>query len=225
MSCERYKKTLIETAASGSTSPTDAAGEHLSACTACREFLEREQALFAAIDRAAHRISNNEMPRSLLPSLQAALAQQNSGRSFAIPVWAYAFAAAAVALIILTVQNWRQPKTPAPDQIARAVTPGNGPSLIQQSNTAIYPALSERDHRFQSGGYKFSRRAPHAPEVLVQPDEEVQLIRFYEAMQAQAHRTVVVQESDAPVKPLAIARIEIAQLDIKNLFERGDVTR
>jgi hypothetical protein len=227
MSCERYKKAVIEAAASGDRSPNGAAGEHVNSCTDCREFFTREQALLAAIDTAAQRISNAETPPALLERVQTTLMHQPHARRHEFPIWTYAFAAASVILVIFVAQNWRQAKPPAPGLSVHAVTPKIKPSAAQPSDAAIHPAFSERGHGLQSAAGRLSRVESRHLEVLVQPGEEVQLIRFCEAMQARAHpaSAVVPQETDEPLRPLAIAPIEIAQLDTKNLQERGDASR
>jgi len=228
MSCERYKKALIEAGASGEVWPGDGVGEHLNACTDCRAFFAREQGLFAAIDISAHRVSNITIPPSLVSRLEATLPQQQKAKHGLLPVWTYALAAASLLIMIFVAHNWRQSDKVVSVEIAtQIITPYSNAPTLQQSNSVVPSAVGEWNHRFHSDTRKLSHGDSQNPEVLVQPGEEEQLIHFYEAMQAPQHGapTVVAQESDAPLRHLEIAPIEIARLEIENLPERGDVSR
>jgi hypothetical protein len=227
MSCNRYKKALIEAAALGDRWPTAAAGDHLASCDHCQKLLAREQALFAAIDTTVQGIANVEAPPTLLEGMQARLVHEYQARRPAIPAWGYAFAAASLMLIIFAANDWLQVSHRFRDQATPVAVPDKDPLAVQQSNRPTHPASSHPDSQFQTVAPTPSRPAPRNPEVLVQPGEEAQLVRFYEAMRAQpyAMSTVSAQENDVPVKPLAIAPIEIARLEPTNFAERRDVNR
>jgi hypothetical protein len=229
MSCKRYEKALTEAAAAATSdlSLSDSVREHLDSCPGCREFFAREQTLFAAVDSAAQRTSNAEIPPAVLVAIEAFVRAAPISRRRAVPLWAYAFAAAAFALTIFAAQNWRHGKHAAPDQIAHIATADTNLPALQWPGTTTHLVFSERAHQFQSAVRKHSRRSSDIPKALVQPDEEEQISRFYNAMQTRAYpaSAVTAAQIDEPLKPLAMPPIEIARLETKNPFENGDVSR
>ena len=230
MSCKRHKKAIIEAAASGDTRrdadrlPTSIR-EHLGSCAHCRQFLADEQALSTVIELNLRRISSAEIPASLLSRLRIRLAEEPPKRRL-IPAWSYALATASLLFIIVAGQYWHQSWKASSAEIAmHGGAPDSDPAALPQSNNAIPARPGVGTHRVQADVRRESRS--REPEVLVQAGEEAQLIRFYEAMQGRPHVVpgVAAQESDASLKTLAIAPIEIARLEMNNLPQRGDVSR
>jgi hypothetical protein len=140
MSCERYKKAVIEAAASGARAPNGAAGEHINSCTDCREFFAREQALFAAIDTAAQRISNNEMPASLLAGVQAALVRQPARIRRPTLVWA---PVAVTLLLVVSLTAWMvRHRSSAPSEIQPIAANNPSPAVTSEPRVRKTPPVS-----------------------------------------------------------------------------------
>jgi len=100
MLCEKYKDTLIETAANGGALP-NSLREHVETCAQCGATLAAQQALFTAVDFNMRRWANAEPPDSFLPGVRSRLTEERiSRRSWSL---AWAAIAASAALILGTV--------------------------------------------------------------------------------------------------------------------------
>ena len=101
MLCEKYKDTLIETAANGGGALPNSLREHVETCAQCGATLAAQQALFTAVDFNMRRWANAEPPDSFLPGVRSRLTEERiSRRSWSL---AWAAIAASAALILGTV--------------------------------------------------------------------------------------------------------------------------
>ncbi len=99
MLCDKYKKALVEAAASGAALP-NALREHVDACAHCGAMLAGERNLFAAVDAGLHQAVNAKVRSSFLPNVKANLATQTVPGRSPIPGWALVCATGALALAI-----------------------------------------------------------------------------------------------------------------------------
>src|SRR5215470_11945893 len=104
MSCQLYKKALIQAAASVSSPPADLR-EHFDACAPCRAAFDREQILVASIDAGLQRITNAEVPPSFLPHLRVRLAQYAAMEREPVPAWVLVAASAALVFGVVIARN------------------------------------------------------------------------------------------------------------------------
>ena len=230
MSCHRHKKALTD--AAGSRWPVDAdplspaLREHLQFCADCQEFLAREQTLFAAIDSAARRVTDINVSPPVISRMQARVARESNPAS--ITWWVYTFASAALILMAFVVQEWKRPRQTPSDEIATVIsTQKNNPTATLHNDSAVCSTCAAHNRPLHSETHTLPRRDSRNVEVLVQPEEEANLIRFYEVMQSMPYPASVVaaQQNNVPLKPMEIAPIEIARLQMANSLEGGDVSR
>ncbi len=231
MSCEKYQDALIDAAASG-TQPSGDLRAHLSVCAGCRDQVEQQRSLFAAVESTVRQTMNAPLPPALLQRFEARLAQQAS----AVPReprlrWMYAFAAVAAAVsIILFVSHLRLSK-PNP-QIAQRVPavqgtnpvlnpPERAPSIVQHKQEMYAPQTKQHSP-------KVSANAPKQPEVLVPPDERIAFEHFLsdvhdrEDLAALSKR--VPQQPELRVEPLEMPDIQTVSLTVQPIQESDAVS-
>ncbi|HXL22760.1 MAG TPA: hypothetical protein VOA78_09850 [Candidatus Dormibacteraeota bacterium] len=225
MPCEPYQDALVSAAAGAQV--TRALRSHLLACDACRTALAEEQALHASIDAGLRIITNPAVPPSLIPSVRVRL-QESALR----PRWTVAqlVPAAVVLLVVLFVArevHWlvwgtsdtrRSASVSLPAQPGQFEPPGRGAVAVSPQI-----ARSGAEHASRGATPLVSRgenRPETVSEILVPRDQEALLADYAERWRS--HRRVVLtaeQLSDAPLKPLEVAPIQIALLDVRPLVD------
>ncbi len=221
MLCDTYKEALIEAAASGAALPISLR-EHVGTCARCRATLAGERTLFAAVDAGLHNAANARVPSGFLTNVKANLATETVPTRNPIPVWALVCATGALALAAAvlslprgTRDEGRTEAISLPSMVP-AGAGGVGLSFVPEPKTR-YSARTSEAFRQQN----VSDPTSHEPEVLVQPEEEEFLKRFYAAVSNPARdaKTVVADEHEITAKPLVIEQIEVKDLKIENLDE------
>jgi hypothetical protein len=227
MPCENYKDAL-NSAAAGAPA-TRALRSHLVSCDACRTALTEEQALLASIDAGLHTVANTEVPPSLVPSVRVRLQESAPPRTpWVVPFLVPAAAALLVALFVAHGLRWFTRK-PSENNSTASATPPKQPTHSQSPSVVAQPP--QQSARAGTVGASrgpssapLSPRAAHAetfPEVLVPRDQEALLVDY--AQQWRSHRAIVLaaaQLSDAPLKPMEVAPIQIDLLDVKPLADQ-----
>lgn len=220
MLCDKYKKALITAAASGTALPS-ALGEHVKACAYCRDIVTAEQALLAAIDAGLRNTANARGPSSFLPHVRAKLAAERPREPILAPAVAFACAIAlAVVIVALPRRAHEEVGTRSVPTIRKMAPAGGGTAVrvVPESKTAqLRTALELRTQPNVSAAMR------HEPEVLVEPEQEELLTRFYASVQNPlAHaRTVVASDQEAAAKSLVIRELAVNELKIEDLGEPG----
>jgi hypothetical protein len=182
MSCENYGEALID-AAAATRALEGGLAEHLTGCAQCRARLQREHALFAAIDDALRRRVNESPREGFLPRIRARIrheAESNAGWS---PMWA----GAALALLLLAIAHpWtvlRQHLTEgslndAPLYVLqRSVRKSSeAPQLVHGSSEIS--GMREPSRRHSAEHFMARQSARHELEVLVPSDEAKAFAQF-----------------------------------------------
>jgi len=220
MLCEKYKEALVEAAASGAALP-NALREHVQACEYCAAMLTGERALFAAVDAGLHKAANAKVRPSLVPNVKANLATETVPSRNPIPGWALVCAAGAlaVAAAFLSVPRGSHDKArtegiSVPSGVP-AVAAGVGLRLSPEPTTR-YSARVVR----VPGQKNISVATSHEPEVLIQPEEEDSLKRWYAAVHnSQRYAKAAFTDDEVAPKLLVIEQIEVRDLKIENLDE------
>ncbi len=227
MSCEDYKDALIEAAATGA-GPQGELRAHLASCASCRRAFEQEQSLFTAIDSGLRTIVNDELPLSLLPRVRVALDEVATSRRDWTANWLALGAVAALVVVIFGAYSIRRrsslenPASTAVNTSTTKAIPPSPPSQIPNSkplaNRSSAPQVRTAFHK-NPGPQETLARSP-LPEVLIPRDQEV-LLAHYAQEWSRRKRAPFLAESadDAPLAPLQVAPIQIAQLDVKLLAE------
>src|SRR6267154_1631009 len=219
MLCDKYKEALIEAAASGAALPL-ALREHVQACGHCAAVLAGERNLFAAVDAGLHKAANAKVRPSFVPNVQATLATETVPTRNPIPAWGLVCATGALALAAAFLSLPRGAHDKANTE---AITvEGKVPAGAGEVGLSLAP---EHKTRFSARAYRAPKQlkvtgaASHEPEVLVQPEEEEFLKRFYTAARNPARdaRAAVTDEHEIMPKPQVIAQIEVKDLKIEDL--------
>jgi len=212
---------LIEAAASGAALP-GGLREHVEVCAICGARLAAERTLFAAIDGGLDKAANAKVRSSFLPNVKANLATETVPTRNPIPGWAlvYAAGALAVAAAFLSVPRGSHDK---------ARTEGiSVPSGVPAGAGGVGLRLSpERTTRYSArvvrvpGQKNISVAMSHEPEVLIQPEEEDSLKRWYAAVHNSQRyaKAVITDDQEVAPKLLVIEQIEVRDLKIENLDE------
>jgi len=231
MPCESYKDALVSAAAGAV--PTRAVRAHLASCAACRAAQAEEQSLLASIDAGLGRIANAsgvEVPASLIPSVRARIAQPAAAQTHRVmPALVAAACAALAVLVVAHPFRWSALKStgaggtvaasaPNPQRVSRPRENAVGPLRTQVARSGA-TASRGAAHRAHS---RSEARTETDFEVLVSGDQEVLLADY--ARRWRSHGAVVLaasQASDAPLKPMEVAPIQIDLLDVKPLADEG----
>jgi hypothetical protein len=227
MLCDNYKEALIEAAASGASLPS-ALREHVEACARCRTTVASEQSLFAAIDAGLLNAANARVPSGFLPNVKANLATETVPTRNPIPGWAFVCATGALALAAAFLNLPRgaheqsQTESIAVPSKAPAAAGGVGLNFLPEHKIPCCSRVSKAHAQPNE-----SSAASHKPVVLVQPEEEEFLKRFYSAALNSAldAKTVVADENEITAKPLVIEQIEVNDLKIENLNEESGLAQ
>jgi hypothetical protein len=226
MLCDKYKNALIE-AASGAALPI-ALREHVQACEHCAATLAGEQALFAAVDAGLQKAANARVRPSFVPNVQANLATETSPARNPIPGWALGCATAAVAVAVAFLSL--PPGTHDKAGRGAVTVPSKRPAGAGEVVSSVAP---EHKTHFSARADKapkqqnFSVAGSPEPEVLIQPEEEQLLKRFYTAVRKPAvdAKVFVTDNHEATPKLLVIEQIEVRDLRIESLDEESGFTQ
>jgi hypothetical protein len=222
MFCESWRETLSEAILRGEKLPREAES-HLDSCERCRLAFSEEQQLFASINGGLGIAANADVPASLVPRVRAAVAEQFSESSWHLPVWAFA-GAALLLLGGVAYQQMRAPHRVAFPHPVAVVTPARSaatsPSLDSNPNIVAVPSRLSPSRRTTLVPTVIGR---HKPEILVSGEEQTNLQLYLNRLRGRSvnQTTPLVITSDAQIKPLEIAQIELPQLSIAPL-ESGD---
>jgi len=226
MLCEKYKEALIEAAASGAALP-NALREHVQACEHCAAVLTGEQAIFAAVDAGLHKAANAKVRPSFVPNVQATLATETVPTRNPIPAWGLVCATGALALAVAFLSSPRGPHDKANTE---AITvQGKVPAVADEVGLSVAPehdsysakAIKAQKHQDIPGA------ASHELEVLVQPEEEEYLKRFYATVRNPGGDVIaiVADEHEIMPKPQVFAQIEVKDLRIEDLEDESGLTQ
>lgn len=196
---------------------------HLAECAACREELELQRALAAAIDRGvAAKVSGAPLP-GFAARVRARLAEgsQQHAATWRVRIPAFAWGLAALALLTWLVWSVQGPRRAGVPEIAKDVPAA--PALPKASAEQEGPlSLQPPEHRAGADrGGNQAQRSPHAPatpktetplpEVLLAGDEWGQVVKLYELSKrgsAGGLGPVDTTPLEEKVEPLLIARLE-----------------
>jgi hypothetical protein len=225
MLCDKYKEALIEAAASSAALPI-LLREHVDTCAHCGAMLTAEKALFVAIDAGLHRAANARVRSCFLPKVKANLAIETVPTRNPIPGWAFVCATGALdlAAALLSLPRGARDETRAEAITVPSEVPagGVGLSFAPERKTPCCARVSKGLTQ-----QNVSSTPSHEPGVLVQPEEEEFLRRFYAAALNPAldAKTVVADEHEITPKSLVIEQIEVKNLKIENLDEVSGLTQ
>ncbi len=236
MSCEKHQAALIDNAASSAELSGDLRA-HVNACAACRDQLEQQRSLFAAIDSSVRATMNVPPPPALLQRFEARLAQQASLAPASIAEWrsprlrwlsTAAVLATAAAVILLALPLRHAPK--AKSRTAAATTSQTKDASVGQppqiAAMILKPATPEEIRRDRKRRWA---AAHPQPEVLVSPDERIALEHFLVVMDgredlAAALATRVPQQQELRVAPLDMSDIQTAALTVPPIQDSAAVS-
>jgi len=216
-----------EAAASGAALP-NALREHMAACAQCAATLAGERALFAAVDAGLQKAANAKVRSSFLPNVKAKLATETVPTRNPIPAWGLVCATGALALAVAFLSVPRGAHDKASTE---AITvQGKVPAVAGGVGLSLAP---EHKTRFSARAYRISKQlevtgaASHEPEVLVQPEEEEYLRRFYATVRKPEGdvRAIVADEHEIMATPQVIAQIEVKDLRIEDLDDESGLTK
>jgi hypothetical protein len=218
MPCNQYKDALVEAATAGG-ALSAALRSHVDGCASCRTCLERERALFAAIDADLRRTANEPISDSLLLRVRSRLAEEAAPKR-SWQAWASAAAAAIIVTLVLTQgMSRREGKQAAKDGAgpekaadflaeSRPASPTSSAALAKQfpRSTPLANLRPRRQHTKPGD--------PTAvPEVLVAPEEERALVRYVASLER--YRGVLQLDAEKGPGPLEIVPIVIAELELE----------
>ena len=226
MLCDKYKEALIEAAASGAALP-HALHEHVQACGHCAAMLAGEQTLFAAVDAGLQKAANAKVRSSFLPNVKANLAAETVPTRNPIPAWGLVCATGVLALAVAFLNSPRgahDRACPAEITVPIKVPPGGDSAMLRvaaEHDSYSGKAVKAEEHQDVAGA------ASDEPEVLVQPEENEYLRRFYATVRNPGGdvRAIVADEHEIMPKPQVIAQIEVKDLRIEDLDDESRLTQ
>ncbi|HEY1924471.1 MAG TPA: hypothetical protein VGG58_04410 [Candidatus Acidoferrum sp.] len=221
---------MIDAAASGTESSGDLRA-HLSVCAGCRDRVEQQRSLFAAIESTLRQTMNAPLPPALLQRFEARLAQQvSAGPREPRLRWMHAFAAVAAAVSVILFVSYLRLSKPNP-QIAQRVpaVQGTNPGLNPlERATSIQHKQEMSAPQTKQHSPELSANAPKQPEVLVPPDDRIAFEHFLadvhdrEDLAALSKR--VPQQPELRVEPLDMPDIQTVSLTVQPIQESDAVS-
>ena len=216
MACGKYQDELRELAA-GSLAPSKKAEVrvHLAGCAACCQALEEEKRLFATVDAELRQEMNAEVPASLAARIRIAAAEQPKRLPRVGWPWAAAVGMAMAAIVIAVTVTRREVRPLSPNGVeparesARRVSPATPQAIERGSERAASPRPKHGDGKSRT----------REPEVLVLASEQAAFSQFAESLQGGGNgpRRLLEEGARTEAKPLQIAPVEVAELEIKPL--------
>lgn len=214
MPCEIYQQALTDAAAANA-APSREVNAHLESCVPCRAFFAAEQQLFAALEAGVEKMSNADMPPSLLPILRTRMNERKGQRSHWLPAAAMVAAALIVALFVSRENKRYLTGTEKQTNSVATAAPAS-PELSQKGTPKEFVALPRKALLRRSAS-----AVKRPPEVVVLIPEgqrrafdrlvaELQSGRVEPDVLAADKPEQASQEQGLP--PLAIAPIEIKPL-------------
>jgi hypothetical protein len=211
MFCESYRKALNEAAMSDGPLPADVQA-HLASCPSCRESLSEQKALLARIEAELEACVNTQLPVSLLPRVRREIAASSAGRTWRLPLLAYAASGLAIAAIAVSFAVRTRVPSAKPEPSARAVS---SPAFTQPSaskeegdSRQVFVATSQKKRRAQQVVLN------EELVVLVSAEEQIGLQRYAASLRSMpADRAANVKPAPRP----EIEHLEIASIDLKGL--------
>jgi len=228
MNCQKYRDTLMESAAGGWHGLSAELAVHLQSCEECRRTYEGERLLFSAIDDVLRAAANADVPPSLFPKVRTRIAEEGRPR----PAWVpYLIAASMMVTSIIAVFAWRgHSLRPATESGRLDKIAANNPPPEERTGQDFAPAgpsLVSREGPLQRGRRTAApvtgaKRNP--AEVLVPPDERLAWQQFVSAVPERREMAVVlVKPARAPgEETLSVKLIEIARLEVPPLAEQSE---
>jgi hypothetical protein len=228
MLCERYKKALTE-AVSGETGLPIEVQAHVDACPACRATLADERMLFSAIDLGLKNVANAAIPVGFVPAVHTRIAQES--KSLAQNSWRFAWIAGPIAatVIVTLLAAWHFSRRPA------AITPvvaTNGqlhevlsveaPKPVTAAPTIMPPITVPAKLKPNSVKRVALKDDGKLPEVLVQPDSEIALVKYVDALRQRQERfRVLISRNGAAIE---LAELKIDALEVTPLLKNEATT-
>ena len=221
MVCDKYKKGLTEAAASGA-ALSHALHEQVQACEHCAAMLAGERNLFAAVDAGLQKAANAKVRPSFVPNVKANLATETVPTGPRIPGWAFVCATGALALAVSFLglirgahDKSRTEAITVPSKVPAGAVEGGSIFVPERKSHSSAKAFKAREEQ------KSFVTTTHEPEVLIQPEEEESLKRFYATVSSAAGeaKVVIADAHEVTPKPLVIEQIEVTDLRIENLDE------
>jgi len=230
MLCDKYKKELIEAAASSAALPGPV-NEHLSLCVHCHGIFAAQQSLFALVDVGLHSRVNVTVPGNFDDRVRAASqirARQEDRNYSAVLACGSLAAAAAVLMAILLAQNLKH----GAKETARTATVESNllssphPTVLSSEAASLRPSSPRSAHSHGSAlgatqGSKASVRRREEPKVLVPEGQEELLAKYMEGIAARKARVTFSADlqHEPNMKPVEVPSIEISELVVKPLSD------
>ena len=187
-----------------------------------------ERNLFAAVDAGLQKAANGELRSSFLSNVKANLAAETVPTRNPIAAWGLVCATGALALAaaFLSLPRGAQDKANTEAITVQGKLPAG-------AGEAVLSLAPEHKTRFSARAVKPQEQqdvagaASHEPEVLVQPEEEEYLRRFYATVRKPGDdvRAIVADEHEIMAKPQVIAQIEVKDLRIEDLDDESRLTQ
>jgi hypothetical protein len=223
MLCDKYKEKLIEAAVRGAALPPSLRDD-VNVCAHCCQTFAAQRTILSAIDIGLKEIANAEVPRSFQTRVTANLPVEKMPVYSRIPTWGLVPAAGIliVALTLSVVPHYREKQIAAESMGVGKVAPdvlgerGNRPILGR--NTAHHSNVSKL-HIQRNVSTDFTLK------VLVPPEEEQVLRRYYTTLRDRPNATEIVLAGnrDRQPTPLVIEQIEFHELRIESLEDQTNL--
>jgi len=227
MLCDKYKKALIEAAASGGALDSSV-GEHVSLCARCKEILAAQQSMFALVDAGLRTRANVAVPGNFGHRVRAAIQMENPQerrRNSAVLAFG-SLAAAALLTTILLAQSLRHGgKDTAGGVVAESKLQGSPLPPVRIHNATNLGPNPPRALYSSGTAWRTSRlretspRRKVEPEVLVPRGQEELLVKYMQGIAARKARVTLSAglQQEPDMKPVPVPAIEISELVVTPL--------
>ena len=220
MNCQEARQKIMESFAAGETVLSAELSAHTNSCVACREFCQKEEALFGSIDLELRAWTNSQVPPSLLAGLRTRLEQEASPRSSWNPGWRFALLAAASVLVVSFVLLRHHPSRRAGLENAR-VTPREtvAPARVAPPAESLEKSHASPSVHRQVVPVRREQVSVPGPEVLVLAEEREAFARFVATLPEHTEVAMALANPAPPQKdiPVEVTLLQIDELHLRPL--------
>jgi hypothetical protein len=221
MNCQQVQQEMLDRLAAGDAVLPVELLAHQQSCHDCRNYYDKQSALFRSIEQGLGRMANSPVPPSLLPMVRSRLDQRAAARFTWLQGWPVAGLAASALVAAALVLFWHRPlRIPATPEGAHTVAPQQNGTL--QRSAAQISSEVLKAPAMSSPHVVKSRNRPTASGPAEKPAPEVMVLNE----ERQAFSRFIARVPENPGAALALTRprlegsefaVQIALLKIDTL--------
>jgi len=221
MNCREVREKITESFAAGEFELSSDVAAHANACAVCRDFCQREKALFGSLDSGLQVMVSPRVPPSLLPAVRARMVEEPTPRHSWTSGWRFALLAAAsiLAVSVLLTRHHLGRRDAALVNVRVNRPEAGQPVFATPAPTNVEARRSSPSHGHRNAPVSSETASEAAPEVIVLAEERKAFARFVARLPEDKEVAVALANPAPPRKdiPVEVALLRIDELQVPPL--------